>query len=709
MSRTVAHKYPGLFRNVETYLGERVEEVLAGASGSIVVRIYGQDLDVLHDKAVEVRESLSHIEGIQDLFVDLQEKVPQIDVTTNLASCPEIRSEARRCAPGRGHPDCRDGSRRCVQAGRAYDVQVWGTPNTRNDVASIGDLLIDTPDGGPVALKEVADVSVKPSPNIITRENFRRWIDVTANASGSDLSRVAGEVKDRLAQIKFPLQYNAEVLGEYTEAQAAQRQVILYSGIAAIGILILLQIVFASWRLAFLAFITLPSAVIGGVLAAYLGDPVISIGSIVGFVTVFGIAARNVILLVHHCQHLEKYENEPFGPGLVIRAAKERLAPILMTTAATGLALIPLVVQGDISGQEIVLPTAIVILEASSPRRCSRSSWCRPGICALASQLRRKASQPPLLMAPPKGTRRQFTPSRKTNASSSDTKSPGSPFSPNFSSESEFVEEHDETFGLNRQCIGDAPFHPEPGDAAEHRHVLGTELCIFRFLVQAEIGREPGGTAGHIEQQIVVGITGPSPHCCEEVGVECHGVFGNPELRWRVVPVDRRDIALDAKHVGAELPVHADLTTAEDSEIAHIAKIDRFVGLGIGVVHAFRVRGAPAEIRAHIQAAPIIAAVLDEPGSLDGAGRLTRPPIGTEPHHQSLVEAGKVTLVAVRQIGKAGVVKEIEEQRLCPEGQIRPVTPFDTAADHRAHRRDILARSRSDDRRIRHRETPGRR
>jgi CzcA family heavy metal efflux pump len=358
----VAHKYPGLFRNVETYLGERVEEVLAGASGSIVVRIYGQDLDVLHDKAEEVRESLSHINGIQDLFVDLQEKVPQIDVTTNLAAAQkyglkpgDVRRAAATLIAGTEVGDL-------FKAGRAYDVQVWGTPNTRRDVAAVRELLIDTPDGPPVALKDVATVSIKPSPNIITRENFRRWIDVTANASGSDLSRVANEVKERLANIKFPLQYNAEVLGEYAEAQAAQRQVMLYSAIVAIAILILLQMVFASWRLALLTFITLPSAVIGGVLAAYLGDPVISIGSIVGFVTVFGIAARNVILLVHHCQHLEKYENEPFGPALVIRAAKERLAPILMTTAATGLALIPLVVQGDISGQEIVLPTAIVIL-----------------------------------------------------------------------------------------------------------------------------------------------------------------------------------------------------------------------------------------------------------------------------------------------------------------------------------------------------------
>ena len=171
-----------------------------------------------------------------------------------------------------------------------------------------------------------------------------------------------GDVKERLAKIEFPLEYNAELLGAYTERQAAERQVLIYSIAAGIGILLLLQVVFASWRLAILAFITLPSALVGGVLATWLSDGNVSIGSLVGFLAVLGIAARNVILLIHHCEHLEKHEGEIFGLKMVVRGAKERLAPILMTAATTGLGLVPLMSIGDVSGQEIVLPTAIVIL-----------------------------------------------------------------------------------------------------------------------------------------------------------------------------------------------------------------------------------------------------------------------------------------------------------------------------------------------------------
>ncbi len=134
-------------------------------------------------------------------------------------------------------------------------------------------------------------------------------------------------------------------------------------GIAAvIGLFLLLQAGFGSWRLAALAFLTLPSALLGGVLAAFAASNVISLGSLVGFFTVFGIAARNGIMLINHYQHLERHEGEPFGPGLVLRGARERLAPILMTALAAGLALVPLVIFGDIPGQEIEYPMAIVIL-----------------------------------------------------------------------------------------------------------------------------------------------------------------------------------------------------------------------------------------------------------------------------------------------------------------------------------------------------------
>jgi Cu/Ag efflux pump CusA len=359
---SVAHQYPGLYRDVQTYLAERVEEVLAGAPDDIVIRIYGQDLDLLKAKADEIKDALADIEGISDLHVDLQEKIPQIEVTTDMEAAGhygikpgDVRRAAATIIAGNEVGDVFSGD-------RAYDVQVWGTPNTRRSAASVGELLIDAPGGNHVQLKDVADITIKPSPNIITRENFRRRIDVGANARGRDLASVVGDVKKRMAGIEFPLEYNAEILGKYAESENAKREVLVYSLAAAIGILLLLQVVFSSWRLAILSFVTLPSALVGGILALFLGDGIVSLGALVGFLTVFGIAARNTILLIHHCQHLEKYEGETFGPHLVLRGAKERLAPILMTAATAGLGLVPLVIIGDVPGQEIVLPTAIVIL-----------------------------------------------------------------------------------------------------------------------------------------------------------------------------------------------------------------------------------------------------------------------------------------------------------------------------------------------------------
>ena len=358
----VAHNYPGLYRDVQTYLAERVEEVLAGAPDDIVIRIYGQDLDMLKAKADEIKDAIADVDGISDLHVDLQEKIPQIEVTTNMEAAQrygikpgDVRRAAATIIAGNEVGDVFYGD-------RAYDVQVWGTPNTRQSAASVGELLIDAPGGDHVQLKDVADITIKPSPNIITRENFRRRIDVGLNARSRDLASVVGDVKKRLAGIQFPLEYNAEILGKYAESQNAKREVLVYSLAAAIGIVLLLQVVFSSWRLAILSFVTLPSALVGGILALFLGNGIVSLGALVGFLTVFGIAARNTILLIHHCQHLEKYEGETFGSKLVLRGAKERLAPILMTAATAGLGLVPLVIVGDVPGQEIVLPTAIVIL-----------------------------------------------------------------------------------------------------------------------------------------------------------------------------------------------------------------------------------------------------------------------------------------------------------------------------------------------------------
>ncbi|HSF19302.1 MAG TPA: efflux RND transporter permease subunit [Vicinamibacteria bacterium] len=354
--------YPGLFRDVLTYLKERIREVLTGSSNAIVVRIYGPDLEVLRAKATEVREALEGVPGVIDLHVDLHESIPQIEVKVDLE-----RAQLYGLKPG----DVRRAATTLVAAEemgdihighRTYDVNVWSVPESRNSLTDIKELAIDTPDGRQIQLQEVADVRVAPTPNVIEHENLHRRISVGANVRDRDLGSVYDDVRTALAGISFPREHFPVLLGEYTERLAVQRKMLIYSIVALIAVFLLLHTSFKNARLATLSFLLLPSALVGGVLAAYLGDGVISLGSLVGFLTVLGISARNGILMINHFQHLEQEEGEPFGANLVLRGARERLAPILMTATTTGLALVPLVIAGQIPGNEIEHPMAVVIL-----------------------------------------------------------------------------------------------------------------------------------------------------------------------------------------------------------------------------------------------------------------------------------------------------------------------------------------------------------
>ncbi len=354
--------YPGVYTDVQTYLNERIKEVLTGTSEAIVVRIYGPDLEVLRSRAAEVEKVLHGIDGVVEAHADFVVDVPQMDVQVNLAKARrygikpgDVRRAASTLVAGEEVADI-------FRGGKAYDVQVWSTPQTRRSVTDVKDLLLDTPSGGHVRLGDVASVAVKPTPNLVERDNNSRRIDVGANVRGRDLGSVARQIDQRVKAIQFPRGYDAEVLGEYQERQAAQGRLMVFAVAAAIGILLLLQASFGSFRLAALSLLTLPMALVGGVLAASIGGGVISLGSLVGFFTVMGIAARNGILMINHFQHLERYEGEAFGPALVLRGAQERLSPILMTALATGLAVVPLVTAGQIPGHEIEHPLAVVIL-----------------------------------------------------------------------------------------------------------------------------------------------------------------------------------------------------------------------------------------------------------------------------------------------------------------------------------------------------------
>jgi Cu/Ag efflux pump CusA len=326
------------------------------------VRIYGPELEGLRSQAEAVLAALEGIEGIKDLKKEAHVDVAQVDIEVDLAAAQryglkpgDIKRAAAFLLQGEEVGDIFIG-------GKTYDVNVWSTPESRNSLNDIRELLIDTPDGGHVRLADVASVKIVASPNVIEREGQSRKIDVSANVEGRDLGSVARDVEETIRNLEFPLGYHAELFGEYAERQAAQQQLFLAGIVAVIAIFFLLVTSFGNLRLATITFFTLPWALVGGILAAFFSDGILSLGSLVGLLTILGIATRNGIMMISHFQHLEEEEGEPFGPALVLRGAKERIAPIMMTALTTGLALVPLAIAGPIPGHEIEHPMALVIL-----------------------------------------------------------------------------------------------------------------------------------------------------------------------------------------------------------------------------------------------------------------------------------------------------------------------------------------------------------
>jgi CzcA family heavy metal efflux pump len=354
--------YPGLYRDVLTYLRERIKEVLTGTAATVVLRIFGPDLTVLQEKAKEIAGAIGEIDGIIDLHVQPLTMIPQVEIKFR----PEAATQFG-LAPG----TVRRAANTLIKAakvGEIYDEQmifdcvVWGIPAVRHDITALKELVIDTPTGGHVPLGEVADVYVAPTPNQITREANSRHIDVSCNVAGRDLGSVAREIEAKVGTVQFDTGYHPEILGEYAERQQSRNRLLSVAILSALGIFIIVYSDFASVRLALLLMLCLPIALTGSIFSTLFSGGVLSLGSIVGFVTVLGIVGRNGIMLISHYRHLETEENMPFDETLIIRGAMERLSPILMTALTTALALVPIVIGGNRPGQEIEHPMAIVIM-----------------------------------------------------------------------------------------------------------------------------------------------------------------------------------------------------------------------------------------------------------------------------------------------------------------------------------------------------------
>ncbi len=357
----VVDGYPGIQHRVMNYAEQRIDHARPAAQGDITVRLYGTDLAALRNKSEEIRALLAGIPGVSSPTVDLPPMQPTIEIEVNLAAAQnyglkpgDVRRSAAVLLSG-----LVAGS--LFEDQKVFDVVVLGAESVRDNLTSVQNLLIDTPDGRRVPLKAVADVRLTAGPSVIEHDAVSRRVDVSGTVTGRSVEDVAADVRARLAGVDFPVEYHAVVLDGYAQQTSSHRATLALAAAAAIAVLLLLQAAFSSWRLAFLAILTLLLAPAGGVFAALLDGP-FSLGSLAGLFAVWTLATRNVILLISRGQRLRQADGAVFGPELVLQATRERFAPVVKTALVTAAAMLPMVVFGSVAGLEILHPLAVVVL-----------------------------------------------------------------------------------------------------------------------------------------------------------------------------------------------------------------------------------------------------------------------------------------------------------------------------------------------------------
>jgi CzcA family heavy metal efflux pump len=355
-------RIPGVTGEVGQPISHRIDHLLSGTRAQIAIKLFGPDLATLRTKAGEIREAMATVPGIVDLLVEPQVGVPQVQINMNRQGAAAVGVSAESLAETvdtafNGHV-----ASQVLEEQKTYDVLVRFDDSARQSVETISKTLIDTPSGGKVPIAQVADVRVDQGPNTINRENVQRRIIVQANVADRDLGSVIADVRTAIGQrVRLPQGYFVQYGGQFESQEKASRQILLFSIVAIAGIFLLLYIALKSVRSAFLVMANLPLALIGGVVMVFLSGGTLSIASLVGFITLFGIATRNGIMLISHYSHLMTEEGVGFRDAIV-QGSMERLSPILMTALVTGVGLIPLALGVGEPGKEIQQPMAIVIL-----------------------------------------------------------------------------------------------------------------------------------------------------------------------------------------------------------------------------------------------------------------------------------------------------------------------------------------------------------
>jgi len=359
--RNTLSQVPGIAFTVGQPLGHRIDHMLSGTRANIAIKLFGNDLNRMYSIGNEIKSSISGIEGLVDVNVDQQVEIPQIQIRANrnmLAmygiTTREFNEFVDIAFAGQKMADIYEGQ-------RSFDLILRLDKDYTEDIEGIRNALIDTRDGRKVPLGQVADIVSVSGPSSISRENVQRKVVISANVAGRDLRSAVEEIQDKIsASLKLPEGYRIEYGGQFESEARASQTLMLTSLLALVIVFLLLFQEFRNFRLAGIILLNLPLALIGGVFAIFITSGILSIPAIIGFITLFGIATRNGILLISHYQRL--HEEGVSLSDTVIRGSADRLNPILMTALTAALALIPLALRGNLAGNEIQSPMAKVIL-----------------------------------------------------------------------------------------------------------------------------------------------------------------------------------------------------------------------------------------------------------------------------------------------------------------------------------------------------------
>jgi CzcA family heavy metal efflux pump len=353
---------PGVVSEVGQPISHRIDHLLSGTRAQIAIKLFGPDLATLRTKAAEIRAALEPIPGLVDLMVEPQTGVPQVQINLDRRAAAAVGLRADELAETVDVAFNGEAVSQVLENQRTYDVVVRFDEASRQSIETIASTLVDTPIGAKVPIHQVAEVRVDQGPNTINRENVQRRIIVQANVADRDLGSVINEIRSKIGrEVSLPEGYFVQYGGQFEAQEAAARQITIMSVVAVGGIFLLLYLALGSGRLALLVMANLPLALIGGVMMVFASGGTLSIASLIGFITLFGIATRNGIMLITHYQHLLQEEGVPFRQS-IIQGSLERLSPILMTALVTGVGLIPLALGVGQPGKEIQQPMAVVIL-----------------------------------------------------------------------------------------------------------------------------------------------------------------------------------------------------------------------------------------------------------------------------------------------------------------------------------------------------------